>query len=814
MKRLHLVCNAHIDPAWQWSWQEGAGVALSTFRVAADLCEKQGCFVFNHNEALLYSWVEQYDAELFARIQRLVRQGKWNIIGGWYLQPDCNMLSGESLIRQITFGQQYFSEKFGVKPTTAFNPDSFGHTRGLVQILRKYGYDSYIICRPNRHQCPIPENTFLWEGFDGSRVMVQRMDLYNTPIGQAAEFIRRAADSLDKDVGMFLWGVGDHGGGPSALDLKKISALMAEEKDVLLLHSTPEAYFREMRPRAAELPVVKKSLQNAFVGCYTSQIRVKQAHRVLENELITAEKMASHACLTGLAEYPQAELTEAWKALMMSEFHDILPGSGVRTVEEYGLRLLGSGIETARRVQAAAFFALAAGQPKAQQGRIPVLVYNPHPYTTFRTLECEFMLADQNRGDVFLLPVVEQGGEEVPSQPEKEESNVPIEWRKKVVFRAELAPCSISRFDIRLKTLRRRPDVQTAFAGDAFVVQAPSYSARLSRKTGLLESYRADGFEYIRNSAGKLLVCRDVLDPWGMNVDGFQEILGQFALADSRETARVCGTGKAEMEPVRIIEDGPVRTVLEAVFLYEESCAVIRYYFPKNEKEIRIHVLLHVATKDILVKFAAGTVFENGKLQGKTAFGLDDLRTDGNEAVACDYAVVHDGRNALSVINSGTYGLSFHAGELRLSLLRTPAYCAHPIDDRPLLDENRYAQRIDMGEREFDFYLNASGAEERLENIEAENGYIQEKPYVLSYFPQPRGEMPLPLCRIDNPAIELSAFYRDEGGYTMRLFNSTATRQRATVELPALQTRREIELKGYEFENYPLSPNTGPRAAE
>ena len=113
MKNLHLVCNAHLDPVWLWELEEGLAETLSTFRVAADFCENYDGFVFNHNESLLYKWVEEYDYELFTRIQRLVKEGKWHIMGGWYLQPDCNMPSGESFVRQILSGKKYFMAKLG-----------------------------------------------------------------------------------------------------------------------------------------------------------------------------------------------------------------------------------------------------------------------------------------------------------------------------------------------------------------------------------------------------------------------------------------------------------------------------------------------------------------------------------------------------------------------------------------------------------------------------------------------------------------------------------------------------------------------------
>ena len=133
MKELHLICNAHLDPVWQWDWNEGATAALATFYSAAEIADE---------------YIEQYDPKLFNRIQELVKAGKWHIMGGWYVQPDCNIPSGEGFVRQMESGLTYFTEKFNQRPTVAVNFDSFGHTQGLVQILNKCGYEGYIFCRP------------------------------------------------------------------------------------------------------------------------------------------------------------------------------------------------------------------------------------------------------------------------------------------------------------------------------------------------------------------------------------------------------------------------------------------------------------------------------------------------------------------------------------------------------------------------------------------------------------------------------------------------------------------------------------------
>lgn len=303
-KTMHLISNAHLDPIWQWEWEEGCASAVATFRCAARFCREFDNYIFCHNEALIYRWVEEYDPALFREIRELVRLGKWHIMGGWHVQPDCNMPSGEAFVRQITEGRRYFREKFGVEPTTAINFDPFGHTRGLVQILAGTGYDSYIFCRPHEGLCHLPAETFRWVGYDGSSVIAQRSQTgYSTALGNAMKKIRPTTEALTDaaPLGFCLWGVGNHGGGPSREDIRAINAFMEEAKaeGVTVLHSTPEAYFADVRAEAAAgtrvLPEHHGDLTAWAQGCYTSQVLIKQKYRQTENSLFSAEKAVSQA---------------------------------------------------------------------------------------------------------------------------------------------------------------------------------------------------------------------------------------------------------------------------------------------------------------------------------------------------------------------------------------------------------------------------------------------------------------------------------------------------------------------------------------
>ena len=387
VRKLYLICNAHLDPVWLWQWREGAAEAVSTFRIAADFCEEFDGFVFNHNEALLYEWVEEYEPALFQRIQRLVKEKKWHIMGGWYLQPDCVMPSGESLTRQIETGRKYFLEKFGVTPTTAINFDPFGHTRGLVQIMKKAGYDSYIFMRGE-----MDYGDFIWKGFDGSEILCHKIyGGYNTLKGQALDKIKGFLEEhKTEDNAMLLWGIGNHGGGPSRKDLEDIRAFVSARQDISLCHATPEAYFKTVDK--TELRVLDHSLVHCMVGCYTSMVRIKQQHRRIENQLARCEKMLLHSGVT----YSEAMLKDAEKSLLFSEFHDILPGSMIKPAEEDSLRLLSHAGELLDRMEAKAFFSLCGGQPKARENEIPILVYNPMPWPVETEIEVEYQPANQN----------------------------------------------------------------------------------------------------------------------------------------------------------------------------------------------------------------------------------------------------------------------------------------------------------------------------------------------------------------------------------------------------------------------------------
>lgn len=821
MKRLHLICNAHLDPYWMWEWEEGAAEAISTFRTAADFCEEYDGFIFNHNEVILYKWVEQYEPALFERIQRLVHQGKWHIMGGWYLQPDCNMPSGESFVRQILTGRNYFWEKFGVEPTTAINFDPFGHTRGLVQILAKSGYDSYLHCRPDDLDCPLPDTDYTWVGYDGSEVAGHRtLTWYGTPTrGMTRAFLEQYLDShTSREVGLFTWGIGNHGGGPSRVDLNDLAEIIGRNDAFPIVHSTPEAYFAERRERGMAAPRVERDLNPWGVGCYTSQTRLKQKHRLLENELYAVEKMFANATLSGLLDYPREDIHEALCDLMVAEFHDILPGSSIQAVEDTGLRLMDHGLEILSRLKARAFFAFATGQPKAAEEVIPVFVYNPHPFPVTTTVSCEFNLPDRHDEAVFFEFDAAMNGASLPCQAEKEAGNIPLEWRKRCVFQATLPPSQLSRIDCVPRPLPAKPVAALETEGNALRFHTDTLDVLINRDTGLVDRFRVHGKDVLRPDAFAPLVMVDDEDPWSMCVKSYRDEAGRFTLMTPEEGTRFSGLHlNTPLPSVRVVEDGPVRTVVEALMAFHQSFLVLTYRLPKVGAEMEVHMRVHWNEKDRLLKLAVPTAFEDGEYWGQVAYGRDRLPGAEREVVAQKWtAAVSPSRDmALTCINDGSYGSDFPDGELRLTLLRSPAYSAHPFGGRKTLPQDRYTPRIDQGERLFTFWLNAGPAGERLEQVEREALVRNEKPMALSFYPAGLGEIPAPGITLSDTCVVMTAFKQAEqgNGFILRLFEPTGTARTTTVSIPVLNLEETVALNAYEIKSLRLSSD-GKRLQE
>ena len=791
MKEIYMLCNAHLDPVWLWQKQEGMAEAISTFRVAADFCEKYDGFIFNHNESVLYEWVEEYEPALFQRIQKLVKEGKWRIMGGWYLQPDCMMPSGESFLRQIQTGQQYFKEKFGVIPRTAVNFDPFGHTRGLVQIMAKKGYENYVFVRPLGI---IPEQNFIWKGYEGSEILGHNVyGTYNSPKGRVLE---RVTDILNNpnDKCLLCWGVGDHGGGPSEEDWQSLCEYQKEHPEIRMIPVGCEEYFDTIKKE--QLRVFDSSLVHCMVGCYTTMSRIKQKHRQLENELLICEKMLT----ASEVKYDEKELKRAEKALLFSEFHDSLPGTMVKRSEEDMLRQMDYGREIIAGNCIKAFFKMCEGQKAGKRGEIPVLVFNPNAYRIEQEVEVEFQLEEQNFNvpEVTLARVRTSGEDYLPTQNIKEDCTFNLDWRKRIVFRAELEPMSMNRFDCELYTVDepRRPIADCKETATHFLFENEWIQAAVSKKSGLLDRYCVDGTEYLKEQSAQIRVYEDNEDPWRMQTDGFYRQIGAFTLAGKEEANAFNGYPEEAAENVRVTENGDVITRIQATFQYARSYAVVTYTFYKRDAYVDIKVKLYSNDVNKMYKLAFPTTFTDSRFEGQQAFGREELLQEEKEVCYQKWCGLFEEEKGFAVLNRGTYGGSSKDQVLNLSLLRTSVYSAHPIYDRQIAETDCNHEHIDLGEREFEYRLTTDVA-----HLDMQAEIYNQPVYALSFFPSGDGKIKDTRVEITNPSLLLTRYDRNQdGSFLLRIYNSDDKEQTGKVLIQ--NNTFEITLPAFTFQTY------------
>ncbi|HXW79141.1 MAG TPA: hypothetical protein VEJ84_06560 [Acidimicrobiales bacterium] len=225
---LYMIGNAHIDPVWLWQWQEGLHQVRATFSAALELMEQYDDFVFTCDSVAYLEWVERVDPDLFQRVTQRVGQGRFVVVGGWWIEPDCNLPNGESFVRQALYGQRFLRDHFRQPATVGCNVDPFGHAATLPQLLSKAGISSYVFLRPQPKEKTLPGELFWWASPDGSRVLAYRIPYaYCSPGTDLAAFIEKALERAEPDLDelMVFYGVGNHGGGPTRENLASIERL-------------------------------------------------------------------------------------------------------------------------------------------------------------------------------------------------------------------------------------------------------------------------------------------------------------------------------------------------------------------------------------------------------------------------------------------------------------------------------------------------------------------------------------------------------------------------------------------------------------
>jgi alpha-mannosidase len=331
---LAAIGHAHLDTAWLWPLAESHRKAARTFGSQTRYMDEYPEYRFACSQAQHYAWIAERDPDLWARIEEKVRSGQFVPVGGSWVEPDCNLPSGESLLRQFLHGQRFFEQTFGIRCREFWSPDAFGYCNQLPQILRLTGMTRFLTQKLSWNRFNRPENhTFVWQGLDGSEVLghFPPADTYSSD-AKVPDLLRSVREYRDHDhsrTSLLVFGYGDGGGGPTKAMLETLRRARDLQGLPRTRIATPDEFFDALEAEPGERPVVVGELYFEYHrGVYTSQARVKRGNRRCEQALHDAEFLL---CARG-GDYPRAELDRLWKLLLLQQFHDILPGSSIGQV--------------------------------------------------------------------------------------------------------------------------------------------------------------------------------------------------------------------------------------------------------------------------------------------------------------------------------------------------------------------------------------------------------------------------------------------------------------------------------------------------
>ncbi|MFW6270832.1 MAG: alpha-mannosidase, partial [Bacillota bacterium] len=339
-KQYEVICagHAHIDMNWQWRYDETTAITIDTFRTVLNLMEEYPEFTFSQSQASVYKIIEKYAPEMLEEIKKRIKEKRWEVTASTWVETDKNLPNGESLSRHILYTKQYLSQLLNIDPDELnidFEPDTFGHNQNVPEILDKGNIKYYYFCRGYEGH-----TLFHWQAPSGKSILAYREPFwYNAEIDyDIAPAVPELCEKHNINTMLKVYGVGDHGGGPTRRDIEKI-------KDMSTWPIYPDFKFGRLKDfyrkaeKAVDIPVVEQELNYIFTGCYTTQTRIKRANKIGENTLYEAELYNSFSSLLTGYEYDNEKYAEAWQNILFNQFHDIIPGSGTIDTREHALGL-------------------------------------------------------------------------------------------------------------------------------------------------------------------------------------------------------------------------------------------------------------------------------------------------------------------------------------------------------------------------------------------------------------------------------------------------------------------------------------------
>lgn len=697
LSKVYLIGNAHLDPVWLWRRAEGMSEILSTFRSALERMKEFPDYIFTSACPSYFKWIEEVDPDMFEEIRLRVKEGRINLVGGFWVQPDLNLPSGESLARHLLYSQRYFMEKFQVVARTGYNVDSFGHNAMLPQLLQKSGITSYIFMRPDPGESALEENVtlpgelFFWESPDGSRVMAARINqAYNDEGPQCPSMTRYPGMHPSVSKALFLkdqairdgipclsfYGIGNHGGGPTIAGLRALTKLLESDRREGIRYAHAQDLFTDVSRAGLSLPEFRGDLQHHASGCYAAASEIKKSHRKAENALLCAERFAAFDSIltqTPASVSVSGSLRDAWETLLFHEFHDILAGCCIKSACDEAVAAFQSVSHRAEdiamlaasriswRVCTSRLPDLAPAEKNGWQlwekegEGAPVVIFNPH---SFPVDTCISVNSD-------VCSICDSSGTPVPTQRVRGEQTNGGDLYN-TLFPVQLPAFGYTTCYL-YRTVRKKADAPLSLSAGTHTLENHfvriTFDPARGLITGMFDKKASRELIDPARPLGQALVLDDQSnDTWAHGVFRFDKEMGAF-----------------EFSGMTLLEQGPLRAAVEALFRYGESELRIRYALYYDSPILHMDCTLSLRQPHVQVKLCFPAALDSPDFLCSIPYGFLVKGTDGVEEPAQKWVALSEPGTGygIALINDCKHSFCAVQNELRVMVARSAIYADH-----------------------------------------------------------------------------------------------------------------------------------------
>lgn len=652
------IGHTHIDVAWWWTVAQTREKVARSFATVLKLMDEYPDYKFMSSQPQLYAFLKERYPELYAKIKERIKEGRWEPEGGMWLEADCNLTSGESLTRQFLYGKRFFQEEFGVDNRVLWLPDVFGYSGALPQIMKKCGIDYFMTTKLSWNQFnKVPNDTLLWEGIDGSKVLTHFISTLG--VGQSTDrFFTTYNGMLHPDAIMGGWeryqnkemnndilisyGYGDGGGGPTRTMLETGDRM---EKGVKGIPKVRQAfsgqYFRELEERVKDSKRLATWTGEFYFeyhrGTYTSMARNKRANRKSELMLMDLEFFSVLAEVCDVA-YPAEELEKMWKTVLLNQFHDILPGSSIHEVYEVTKKEYEEIHETGTKLISERVAAL-TGKGDA------VTVYNTLGFTRNDIValeDCEANALTDESGSIYPVQKTADGAyvylTDLPSKG----------WRTFTKTNAQVS--------------------ESPFVLSDNSVETPYYQIKFDENGNIASLFDKENSREVAQP-GKCLNQMRVFEDKPIYYDNWDiDIFYREKYWDVNDKTKMNWS-----------ENGPVEAVLEFERLYSNSLIRQKIHFYANTRRIDFETYVDWHENQHVMKVLFPCDVHTDEATFDIQFGNVTRKTHTNtswdmarfESCGHKWADVSEGGYGVAMLNDCKYGHSAHEGEIDLTLIKS-----------------------------------------------------------------------------------------------------------------------------------------------